>query len=300
MISGDGREEASAPLRVAFCHLESLVCLPGINRLFAEFGDAIGLVILSDRFGSKHGGLLRQFIANVRRSGLALTLWLGFDIVAAQIGGWIGGRVLTLTSRRPQLASVRALAKIHGAAVLKVADVNDPDTAEALRQYGPDLVVVMNFDQILRQNFIAGVRGKVVNVHPSLLPALRGPCPVFWALVERRREVGVSLHLIEDEAIDSGPVLARRAQPVDPRQSIAEITSDLFKAGAALVPVVARALIAGGGRFEPQFAAHASYRSFPDHAEMARARAEGIRLCRLGYVARVFAASVGWGEGRNA
>lgn len=291
MLDHAGTEGAS--LRVALCHLESLVCLPAINRLFAELGGAIGLVILSDRFGSKHRGLIRQFVASAGRSGLSLTLWLGFDIVAAQIAGRIGTWVETLTHRRPRLRCVRKLAKSHGAMVREAADVNGAETIAAVRAYAPDFVFVMNFDQILRQNFIEATAGQLINVHPSLLPALRGPCPVFWALAESRSEVGASLHLIEDQKIDAGPVLAQRALPLDCARSVAEITATLFEEGAALVPKVVKALRQGCSTTQSQDEeAGASYRGFPTRAEVARARALGVRLWSVRSIAKLLAAAV--------
>ena len=286
-------ESEQRPLRVALCHLESLVCLPAINRLFMDTGDEIGLVILSNRFGSKHGGLLRQFVANVRRSGMRLTFWLGFDIVAAQIAGQIGIWIEKSTRRRPRLASARALAARHEATVLDVTDVNGADTVGALRAYVPDVVVVMNFDQILRREFISAAAGLVINVHPSLLPALRGPCPVFWALAQGEAEAGVSLHLIEDEMIDAGAVLVQRARLLDRACSVAEITAALFEDGAALVPDVVRTLREGGTVGRSQDATKVSYRGFPDRADMARSRRKGVRLCRLRQLTGLLVKSIG-------
>lgn len=281
------------PLRVALCHLESLVCLPAINRLFTQMGNEIGLVILSDRFGSRHGGPLRQFAANVRRSGVRLTVWLGFDIVAAQVTGRMGAWVEKLTRRRPRLASARVLAQRHGARVLDVADINGGDATAAVRAYAPDVVLVMNFDQILRQEFIATVAGPIINAHPSLLPALRGPCPVYWALVEARTEAGVTLHLIEDEKIDAGALLVQRATPLDPSSSVAETTAELFELAVALVPEALRTLPMYLGHRQPQDPTKASYRGFPDRANVARSRSAGIRLCRFRQVAALIARAAG-------
>ena len=74
-------ETTQAPHGIVLCHLESLVCLPALNRLFAQFGSKIDLVLGSNRFGSSHGGVMRQFLSGVRRMGWRQTLYLGFDIV---------------------------------------------------------------------------------------------------------------------------------------------------------------------------------------------------------------------------
>jgi folate-dependent phosphoribosylglycinamide formyltransferase PurN len=273
------RGEGAKLLRIAFCHLESLVCLPAVNRLFSDMGGSIGLVIVSNRFGSRNGGLFRQLIASIRRSGIRLTLWLGFDIIAAQIAGRVG-EWIGRPPRCPQLAGVRLLAKNHNAVVLDSADINGDDVIKTLQAYAPDVVIVMNFDQVLKAEFIAAAGGKVINVHPSLLPALRGPCPVFWAFAEGRREVGVSLHMIEDEKIDAGPILVQRAQALDRKGSVAEVTAALFEEGATLLAEAVRGMQGHAGKYV-QDTTLATYRSFPDRAEMARFYAGGARLCRF-------------------
>ena len=223
------RDEAP-PLRVALCHLESLVCLPAINRLFIQMGDDIGLVILSSRFGSRHGGLVRQFVANVRRSGFRLTLWLGFDIVAAQVAGRIGRWIETLTRRRPRLASVRMLGERHGAAMLDVPAINGSDAILALRSYAPDVVLVMNFDQVLRRR--SSQRAGPGYQRSSIAAAgLARALPGILGIGEGRAEAGVSLHLIEDENIDAGAVLAQRTRPLDRSRSVAETTAAFSSKG---------------------------------------------------------------------
>ena len=201
--------------RIAFCHLESLTCLPAINRLFSDLGDRIGLVVVSRRFGPKHGNMLQQFVANVRRSGLPMTLALGFDLVSAQIVARIALGLALITRRRPFLETLPELARRSGANLVRTADINSESMAATLRDYRPDIIIVMNFDQILRSAVIATPTVGVINIHPSLLPDFRGPCPVFWALAENRKKSGVTLHLIKNTMIDAGPVLVSIERALD-------------------------------------------------------------------------------------
>jgi hypothetical protein len=182
------------PLRIALCHLDSLVCLPGLNTLFAEMGEQIGLVLLSRRFGPKHGGVFTQLRRGLRRSGWRMTLWLGFDIVSAQIASAIAAMTAPLLGRERPLQSIRSLASRYGARVIEVADINDAETIATVSEFAPDLVLVFNFDQILQPAFIDVAASGVINVHPSILPSFRGPCPVFWALAGGCGEAGVSVH----------------------------------------------------------------------------------------------------------
>ncbi len=267
--------------RIVLCHLESLCGLPALHELFATHGDQIGLVLASRRFGGKEGGALRQFVRGVRRSGVALTSWLGFDIVAAQ-----------LRSAAVRPGSLRELARRHGASLLEVDDVNSEATLAAVRAYAPDLILVMNFDQILRAPIIATPRLGVLNIHPSLLPDLRGPCPAFWALAEGRRAAGASVHMIEDERIDAGRVLAQAEVPVDREESVAELTTRLFMAGARALPGALGAIENAGTA--PAVAAQTPgrYRSFPNREEFAAARRAGVRMVRFGRLAHLLRVNV--------
>src|SRR5204863_6184088 len=122
--------------------------------LFADLGAHIELIVLSERFAARHGNVIQQLAKGSSRSGLRLTLWLGFDIIAAKALSLVGRWVSKLTRRPPDLQSAAALAARHGARVLRVPNVNEPDVVEAIRGYQPDFVVVMNFDQILQEPFI--------------------------------------------------------------------------------------------------------------------------------------------------
>jgi hypothetical protein len=261
--------------RIALYHLESLVCLPAINALFGAVGDQISLVVLSNRFGGRHGGMARQLLKGIRRSGLRLTLWLGFDIVAAQ---WTATIARMLGVGRAELLSVRALAARHGAQVVETNDVNGTACLQVLEAHSPDIILVLNFDQILRQPVIGASNRGIVNVHPSLLPAFRGPCPVFWAMAEGRRELGVSVHLIEDQEIDAGPVIAQASVIPQAALSVAEATSVLFLRGTQLL--IARLNEDFRSQSLAQERSASTYQTFPTRAEVYAARVKGMRFWR--------------------
>lgn len=286
--------------RIAFCHLESLTCLPALNRLFAAHGDRIGLVLVSRRFDTAHGGFFAQLTASVRKSGVGMTFWLGFDLIAAQVVAGPAGkaaRLLFCLGGRPALETLPALARRHGAMVVETGDINATATLDRLRAYAPDALLVMNFDQILKPAAIAVPRRGALNIHPSLLPALRGPCPVFWALVEGRTSSGATLHRIEDARIDAGAILRQAEQPIDRRQSVAEINTRLFLAGVGALGDVLEDLAAGRPGTPP---GPGQYRGFPSSTEAAAARRAGVRLCHLWFAVRLIAATLGIGRGPDA
>ncbi len=97
-----------------------------------------------------------------------------------------------------------------------------------------------------------------VNIHPSLLPALRGPAPVNWAIINGLAETGVSTMRLADE-MDAGDILMQEAVAVGARETAGSLAAKLAGAGARLLLETARALDAGELTATPQNAAAASY-----------------------------------------
>lgn len=273
--------------RIVLCHLESLTCVPALNRIFDSFGDRIGLVLVSRRFDTAHGGFFDQLAASVRKSGVRMTFWLGFDLISAQVVAVVA-RLLRFIGR-PALETLPALARRHGATLVETGDINGAETLDRLRDYAPDVLVVVNFDQILQPSAIAIPRLGAINIHPSLLPGLRGPCPVFWALAEGRTTSGATVHRIEDARIDAGSILRQAERPIDARRSVAEINTDLFLAGAGALGEALEDVSSGRMVRAP---AAGRYRGFPSGDEVAEARRAGVRLCSLWYAIRLIAGAV--------
>lgn len=272
--------------RIALCHLESLVGLPAVNLLFDKLRGQIDVVILSNRFGQRHGGVLRQLLEGARRSGLHFTFWLGLDIICAQVAARLVRPLAAAFRLRPNLYSVRALAAKHDALVVETGDVNSDRIIQLLRDRKIDVVVVMNFDQILGQKFIGAPRFGIVNVHPSLLPAFRGPTPAFWALFEGKADAGVSLHVIDSTEIDAGPILVQEQVPIDKGTTVAWLTMILFLRGASLLETAISELVTGpsaADRTRPE----GEYRSFPRPEQVSQARDRGVRLFAIGHVLRL-------------
>ncbi len=114
---------------------------------------------------------------------------------------------------------LRSIATRRHLPFLRTDDIMSAEALAFLRDRQPDLVVTL-FHQIIRKDLLAIPRVAVVNAHPGLLPGFAGIQPYFWALSEGAPEAGATLHLIEDESVDTGRVLARAAFPVQPGMSV--------------------------------------------------------------------------------
>ena len=87
--------------------------------------------------------------------------------------------------------------------------------ATELARHAPDLVVCAGFMRILGRPVLEAFPQRVVNTHPALLPAFPGAHAVREALDYGVKVTGVTVHLV-DEGVDTGPVVAQAAVPVEP------------------------------------------------------------------------------------
>lgn len=89
---------------------------------------------------------------------------------------------------------------------------------DALQHYletvDPDYIVLAGFMRILGARFIAAFENKILNIHPSLLPAYKGLNTHQRALDNHERQHGVSIHLVTPE-LDEGPVIAQASYPIE-------------------------------------------------------------------------------------
>jgi phosphoribosylglycinamide formyltransferase-1 len=89
----------------------------------------------------------------------------------------------------------------------------DAAMADWVEAHRADLVVLAGYMQLLSEPFVARFRGRVVNIHPALLPAFPGLDAIGQALAAGAQETGVTVHFV-DEGIDTGPTIVQRRVPV--------------------------------------------------------------------------------------
>ena len=90
-----------------------------------------------------------------------------------------------------------------------------------LEGHGVELVVLAGYMHLLTPPFLRRFPDRIVNVHPSLLPAFPGAHALEDALAAGVGTTGVTVHLV-DEGRDTGPVLAQEPVPVEPRETLEE------------------------------------------------------------------------------
>lgn len=225
-------------MRIVLCTSGGGAAAAVLQRLRASPRVELAAIVLSTRRGAW---------AHFRRSGLAYLAYLG--------------------------AAVTPPPRAAGAPLIRTRDVNLEKAG--LARLAPDLIVSAFFNQKIGAPLVAAARHGAVNIHPSLLPELKGVDPVFYARLRDAPGLGVSLHRVSPE-LDGGAILAQRSFPVEREESVLAATARLFGAGAELLLDSLDAIAAGApGTPQP---GPGSYFSWPDRAQVAALRRKGVRL----------------------
>lgn len=146
--------------------------------------------------------------------------------------------------------------------VWEVSRLGYPETTAILAAYESDMICVACFSQRIPQQILSLPRLGCLNVHPSLLPANRGPVPLFWTFREGHTVTGVTIHFMEEQ-MDSGDILAQKSIAVPDGISYNELEQNCAIEGGALLSRCVWDLYTGDATPHPQIEENSSYHSFP-------------------------------------
>lgn len=146
---------------------------------------------------------------------------------------------------------VKGTAEQRGLPVFQPERVSAPEALEHLRAWAPDLIIVAAFGQILPPALLSLPPYGCLNLHASLLPRWRGAAPIAAAILAGDTVTGVTLMQM-DEGVDTGPLLARRAEPIRPDDTTGRLTERLARGAAQLLMEVLPDYLAGNIRPVPQ------------------------------------------------
>ena len=128
-------------------------------------------------------------------------------------------------------SAVKRAALAEDLLVLQPERPSVPEFIQAVRAAAPDLAIVAAYGHILPQALLDVPRLGSVNVHASLLPALRGAAPIQRAILEGLAETGITIMQM-DAGMDTGPILHQVATPIAPDETGGELTLRLAELGA--------------------------------------------------------------------
>jgi phosphoribosylglycinamide formyltransferase-1 len=171
-------------------------------------------------------------------------------IRAARQGALPGAEIAAVLSNRPDAQGL-AIAAAAGIATQTLDHKRYPDResfdaalAAAIDAYTPDLVVLAGFMRILSENFVRHFEVRLLNIHPSLLPAFPGLHTHQRALDEGVRIHGCSVHFVTP-ALDHGPVVVQAAVPVLDDDDEARLSARVLAQEHIIYPLAVRWFVEG-------------------------------------------------------
>jgi phosphoribosylglycinamide formyltransferase-1 len=189
--------------------------------------------------GGEHRARLR---VGVLVSGRGSNLQAILDAIGA--GRLSAAEVVVVISNRSD-APALALATAAGVPAVALPQRGFPDRAahhaaiaDTLDRYGVGLVVTAGFNRILDPGMIARFPDRIINVHPSLLPAFAGTLHAQAAALEHGVKItGCTVHFVDD-VVDGGPIIAQRAVPVHDDDTESTLSARILTAEHDLLPAV--------------------------------------------------------------
>jgi methionyl-tRNA formyltransferase len=142
--------------------------------------------------------------------------------------------------------------------VLQPERPTDPAFMQTLRDLTPDVGVVVAYGHILKPELLSIPARGMVNLHPSLLPELRGAAPIEWSIINGLKQTGVTIMQM-DAGMDSGPILHHIPEELPPDITGGELSAHLSEIGAEALVEALILLDQGAIHPRPQEDARATY-----------------------------------------
>lgn len=151
--------------------------------------------------------------------------------------------IVAVIANRPGAGGLRRAAEA-GIPAITVDHRDYPDRErfdraliETIDAYRPGLVALAGFMRILTPGFVHHYQGRLINIHPSLLPRYRGLNTHQRAIDAGEREHGASVHFVTDE-LDGGPVIVQARVPVKPDDTAETLAARVLKHEHIIYPMV--------------------------------------------------------------
>ena len=133
-----------------------------------------------------------------------------------------------------EMSDVKKVALDAGLPVFQPTTFRDDAVVEELRGLKPDVIAVVAYGKILPQRVLDIPLRGCINIHASILPALRGSGPVQWAILNGLDETGVTAMYMAAE-MDAGDIIEIRKTPIEPYENAQSLLDRLASIGAELL-----------------------------------------------------------------
>lgn len=151
----------------------------------------------------------------------------------------IDAEVMIVISNNPKAYALTRAKKLNiPFEVLK----DETEIAKTLQKLQPDLICLAGFMKILSAQFVKTFSGKMINIHPSLLPQFPGMHAITQAFQARAKETGVTVHYVTEE-VDAGPILLQEKVAIQADDTEASLTERIHEAEHRIYPAAIQRII---------------------------------------------------------
>jgi len=176
-------------------------------------------------------------------------------LIDAVADGALDARIAVVMSNRPSAAGLDR-ARAAGIETLVIDHTGfanrldfDRAVAEALRNRGVGLVCLAGFMRLIGAPLLEAFPNRILNIHPSLLPAFSGVDAPRQALAHGVKVSGATVHLVTSE-LDSGPIVVQAAVPVLDDDTVESLSARILAEEHRIYPQAVRLVVDGGWRLE--------------------------------------------------
>ncbi len=172
-------------------------------------------------------------------------------ILQRQREGVLGAEVSLVVSNYPDVKAVQ-IAKDFGIEVFVCSDRKGNDRKEAQMEISNmliardvGLVVLAGYDRILTKEFVRRWQGRIINIHPSLLPAFRGTLHAQAEALKHGVKIsGCTVHFVTED-VDAGPIIAQAAVPVFENDTVESLSDRILMEEHRILPEAIRLFAQG-------------------------------------------------------
>lgn len=178
------------------------------------------------------------------------------------------------------------LARLTGKPLEILPSPNSPPGLAALANWAPDLILSIRYRRILHDAAIAIPAHGILNLHSGLLPEFRGVMATFHSMLAGNRNIGSTLHWIQDCGIDTGAIISTSPVLADYSATYLDNVLRLYPSGCAMMVDAVSSLASGNSLKSKEPGGPGAYFHVPTLAQCHGLRDMGLKLCDGGELAR--------------
>lgn len=162
-------------------------------------------------------------LKRIKQSGVHYALYLWFVTS--------GYKAFQIFSK---LQSIESISSAHNIPIHKTNNINTPEIADVVQGLQPEILLCAHFNQLVSPTIYSLASDYALNIHPSILPDLKGVDPGFYALQENYQRTGATLHVLAEE-FDEGETIAQKTYDVHDSDTLLSLNQSLFDLGSQLL-----------------------------------------------------------------